>query len=401
MPCLTKRPRLTCVAVDAAEAGKSDEEEISPLLPGLPDDLALLCLSLVLPSLLYSVCRSWRRLIYSQSFPPFLSLYAILSKKNTGPNSSFSERHDDDDDDPIGLYCFDPISASWSQLPSPPPTPPLHSLLINHPSFLSRSLPIQSVATGTHLVLLAGSTVHLSPALPRPLAFHPISRRWIVGPILCHPRRWCAAGSAAGAVYIASGVGSSYRPDVARSAERWEPSCCSASSRWESISPLRDGRFSREAINAVAAGRKLCMVNVQGRALKEGVVYDIEKDVWEDMPLGMLTGWTGPVAAPPPAEQGDMYVVDEVSGEVRVYKWEEDRWQVVAEATEARQGAVVAAVGGGRMCVAVAGGGAVEVVDVTRPGKTWSVEVPKGRRVIALHVLPRMKDEKLWPSDFD
>ncbi|XP_020573748.1 F-box/kelch-repeat protein SKIP25 [Phalaenopsis equestris] len=394
MPRRPKHRRLNSVTIDTSDAGKSDYRDSQPLLPGLPDHLAQLCLSLVLPSLLYSVCRSWRRLIYSPSFPPFLSLYAILSHRNPFPDSSNSNHHHDNEDDPIGLYSFDPISGFWSQLP--PPNSPLRRIRIDHPSFISRSLPIQSVATGGHLVLVAASNVHLLPALPHPLAFHPLSRRWILGPRLRHPRRWCAAGSASGAVYIVSGVGSSYRSDVARSAERWEPSRRSSSSRWEPIASLRDGRFSREAINAVAAGGKLCMVNVEGRGAKQGLVYDIEKDVWEEMPLGMLAGWTGPVASPSLAEDGDMYVVDEVSGEVRAYKWGEDRWKVVAEASEARQGAVVAAVGRGKMCVAVAGGGAVEVLDVGRPGKgkTWSVEVPKGGRVIALHVLPRMTDEK-------
>lgn len=150
-------------------------------------------------------------------------------------------------------------------------------------------------------------------------------------------------------------------------------------------------RFSREATNAVAAGGKLCMVNVEGRAAKEGAVYDIKRDVWEEMPAGMVAGWTGPVAA----EKGGMYVVDEASGEVRGYKWGGDRWEVVAPAAEERKRAVVAAMGGGKICVAVAGGGKVEVVDVARPEKTWSVELPEGRRVIALHVLPRMRDEML------
>lgn len=137
------------------------------------------------------------------------------------------------------------------------------------------------------------------------------------------------------------------------------------------------------------------MVNVQGRGVKEGIVYDIEKDKWEEMPVGMLKGWTGPVVGPTANGDGCMYVVDEMSGEVRAHKWGEDRWQLVAAASEARQGAVVAAVGGGKMCVAVTRGNAVEVVDVARPEKTWSVELPKGGRVIALHVLPRMSDEKL------
>ncbi|KAG6405927.1 hypothetical protein SASPL_133521 [Salvia splendens] len=50
------------------------EHRHQPLLSGIPDHLSNICLSLVPPSKLYTVCRSWRRLIYSPSFPPFLSL---------------------------------------------------------------------------------------------------------------------------------------------------------------------------------------------------------------------------------------------------------------------------------------------------------------------------------------
>lgn len=75
---------------------------------------------------------------------------------------------------------------------------------------------------------------------------------------------------------------------------------------------IRDGRFSREAIEAVAYKGKLCMVNVKGNAVKEGVVYDMESDRWEEMPEGMVAGWKGPAAAA--AEEAEMYVVDECKG---------------------------------------------------------------------------------------
>jgi hypothetical protein len=79
------------------------------LLPGLPDHITHLCLSLLHPSSLYSVCRSWRLLIYSPSFPPFLSSYLL---------HRFTDR-------PWGVSMCQPLSrkffcsSSSTALPSP------------------------------------------------------------------------------------------------------------------------------------------------------------------------------------------------------------------------------------------------------------------------------------------
>ncbi|XP_010940830.1 F-box/kelch-repeat protein SKIP25 [Elaeis guineensis] len=389
----SKRPKLSSSSTAAAggnqhhilllREGKEEveEEEQQNLLPGLPDHLAQLCLALVPPPLLYSVCRSWRRLLYSPSFPPFLALYALLSSSDSDSDS--------DNDSDIAFYCFDPIAAVWSPLPPPPPHP---RLLLHHPSFIARSLPVQSVAAAGHLVLLAASTPALLPALPRPLVFHPASARWRLGPPFPCPRRWCAAGTAAGVVYLASGVGPEYNADVSHSAARWDPRLGpSASAAWEPVAPLRHGgRFSREAVEAVATRGKLCMVNLRGRGAKEGIVYNVRSDRWEDMPPALLAGWTGP-AASADDDGSSIYVVDEVRGALRGYDWDGERWRVVVPESEQLKGAVQMAAGGGRVCVVNRGGSAVVVVDVAaRPGRMWVVEPPRGKRVVALHVLPRM-----------
>lgn len=38
---------------------------------------------------------------------------------------------------------------------------------------------------------------------------------------------------------------------------------------------------------------KVFMVNIKGDATKEDVVYDVEKEEWEYMPVGMTKGWKG------------------------------------------------------------------------------------------------------------
>lgn len=249
----SKRPKLQ-------EIDENDDDgdiSSSALLPGLPDHLAQQCLSAVSRTLLYGVCRSWRRFIYSPSFPPFYCLYALLSPSSSMAAQPSSSSIADASVKPavvqqssIEFLCLDPISSTWRHLPSPPPEPPLR-ILHRHPSFISRILPIQSLSVSGRLVIVAGTTHHFLPALDRPLGFDPSSSKWFSGPSFTAPRRWCATGSVHGQVYVASGVGSGYQGDVARTLEKWDVGKKAADWKWEKLSSLKDGRFCREAVEAI------------------------------------------------------------------------------------------------------------------------------------------------------
>lgn len=360
-----------------------DDIDDESLLPGLPNHLAHICLSSLSPSLLFSVCHAWRRLLYSHSYPPFFSLYVLLS-----PPLNAAKRNVDQVDtiNSVEFLSLDPISSTWQSLPSPPSDPPLH-LIHRYPSFLSRNLPIQSLTVANHLVLMAATTGRFVPALSRPLLFHPESNYWFFGPPFTIPRRWCATGSVGGTVYLASGVGSHYSGDVARSMERWDTKQKKENWRWEKMAALKDGRFSREAIEAVGCKGKLYMVNVKGNAVKDGWVYNVEENQWENMPKGMLAGWSGPAAT---MDEEVIYVVDEVKGALSEYDSERDCWKKVIELPELKRAEQIAA-GRGRVCVVCGNGERIVVVDVvTTPTRVWEVEPPPGQQVVSLHILPRM-----------
>ncbi|PIN13619.1 hypothetical protein CDL12_13766 [Handroanthus impetiginosus] len=350
-PSITNRLKLHPEAEDHHHHHQS-------LLPGLPDHIAQLCLSLVPPSTLSAVCRSWRRLIYSPAFPPFLSLYAIFLTTETQPLHL---------SDSILFSSFDPISSKWLPLPPPPPEPPLR-LVVRHPSFISWKLPIQSVAVSGNLVLIAATANQFLPALSQPLVFNPLFRTWAHGPPLSAPRRWCAAGTWRGVVYVASGVGSHYDTDVARSVEKWDLNIQHHRRRrwrWEKMAELRDGKFSREAIDAVGWKGKLCM-----------------------MPQGMLAGWKGPAAA---MAEEVIYMVDESRGLLKKYDHVKDTWVEVADNVMLK-GAQQAVAVGGKVCVLCADGRSIAVVDVaaTPPARVWMVEAPPGLQAVGIHVLPRL-----------
>ncbi|XP_042488546.1 F-box/kelch-repeat protein SKIP25 [Macadamia integrifolia] len=386
------------------QSSQQQQQQQQPLLPGLPDHLAQLCLSLVPPSLLYSVCHSWRRLIYSPSFPPFLSLYTLFYSSSAAAatatdatTNSFlrnqSHHPNQKQSNPIEFLSFDPISSKWNRL-TPPPSDPDHGpLLLRHPSFLSRNLPIQSVTVSDHLVLLAATNPYLLPALPHPYIFHPDSNKWHLGPRFSAPRRWCAAGATSGKLYMVSGVGSHYSPEVARSAER-----CDLRKKdwlWERVAAFKDGRFSRDAVEAVGWRGKLCMVNLKGNAPKEGAVYDVENDRWKEMPEGMLVGWNGPATA---MEEEVIFVVDEDKGVLRKYNPERDCWEDVVRSIRLKGAAQIAAAGG-KICAVHSSGVSIIIVDMLfTPPRLWTLETPPLLHAFAIHILPRISCPELEPG---
>nr|XP_043637220.1 F-box/kelch-repeat protein SKIP25-like [Erigeron canadensis] len=192
------------------------------LLPGLPDHIAHLCLSLISPATLFSVCKSWRRLIYSHNFPPFRSLYTISLPTTTvdgGGDVTRAGNHNQT----IKIHSFDPISSKWITIDSPP-QPYLHRISVTLPSFIRRYLPIQSLSISGELILLAGTSTHRDstiPAFPDPIIFDPLSNTWSTGPPLDTPRRWCAAGVLQETVVVASGIGSHYTETTAQSVDKW------------------------------------------------------------------------------------------------------------------------------------------------------------------------------------
>ncbi|GJT68703.1 F-box/kelch-repeat protein SKIP25-like protein [Tanacetum coccineum] len=409
-----------------------DHTNDPPLLPNLPNHLAQIILSTIQPTLLYAVCRQWRRLIYTPQFPSFLSLYAVVA--STAGND-------------VSFFTFDPISGKWTPLPSPEMDPPIH-FLHHHPSFISRNLTIQSLIVCGFLVLIAATGHDFFPALSHPLVFDPLTGEWFRGPLMTNPRRWCAVACVNDTVYVASGVGAQYRGDVARLVEKWDVKKRRDEWRWEEVVGLKDGQFSRESVEGVAYKGKICMVNVKGNAGKEGVVYDIMENRWEKMANGMVSGWDGPVcvarsfkpvppsdpvpladltanmeevnqnisitndiiARPEPEtsfidshllsasasmhgeeeeEEEVMYLVNETTGGVRKYDDENDCWKDVIEGSELLKGAEQMAIGGGKICV-VSHGRIIVVDVVAKPVKMWVVDPPRPEcEVISVHILGR------------
>ncbi|XP_023745542.1 F-box/kelch-repeat protein SKIP25 [Lactuca sativa] len=373
----------TITTATAASKRRKLVDHHLPMIPGLPDHIAQLCLSRVHPSILYTVCRSWQQFIYSATFPPFHSLYTLST---TTPTDSSGQNST------LQLSSFDPISSHWSVVT---PTPYLRNVCLRHSSFIARNLPIQSVSVAGNLVLLAGTSSDLLPAFSHPIIFNPLTKKWSSGPPLLSPRRWCIAGTSRAAVFVASGIGSHYTQTVARSVEKWifretdsfDSKRKDSNCVWKNMRSLRDGRLCREAIGAVGCKGKLYTINMKGSCGKEGLVYDVNCDSWSEMPAGMLDGWKGPAAA---MDEETIYMVDESEGVLKKYDEAMKAWINVME-NDMLKGAEHIAAGGGRVCIVRSGGVGILAVDVVSPlPQLWVLDSPAGQQVLALHILPRM-----------
>ncbi|XVE90336.1 hypothetical protein DITRI_Ditri20bG0069300 [Diplodiscus trichospermus] len=121
---------------------------------------------------------------------------------------------------------------------------------------------------------------------------------------------------------------------------------------WETKAELKDGRFGREAVEAVGYRGELCMVNVKGNALKEEAVYNVEMDKWENMPRGMVGGSNRPAAT---MDEDVIYVIVEVKGCLRKYDDEKDCRVKVIELEQLRSAEQIAA-GRRKICTVSAKG---------------------------------------------
>lgn len=88
------------------------------------------------------------------------------------------------------------------------------------------------------------------------------------------------------------------------------------------------------------------MVNVKGKAVKEGAVYDVVMNQWQEMPRGILDGWNVPAAV----DNDSMYVVDQENGSLSQYNAVGDCWGELIEPSDLLKGAKHLSTHKGKIC---------------------------------------------------
>jgi hypothetical protein len=280
---------------------------IEPLIPGLPDDIALTCL-LRLPIETHSscrtVCKRW---------------YQLLGRKDR----FFTQRKEFGFNDPwLYVFAFHKRTGkiewqvlnlthfSWHSIPSMP----CKEKVCPH-GFKVVSLP----NNGT-LFVCGGVISDVDCPLNVVLKYEVCKNRWIAMKKMTTPRSFFASGVINGQIYVAGGNSTDlFELD---SAEVMDP----GQGIWYPIANMGTNMASYDS--AVVNGKLLV---TEGwfwpfYVVPRGQIYDPVTNIWKDMASGLREGWTGSSAV----IYGRLFVVSEHERtKLKVYDVNTDSWEPV------------------------------------------------------------------------
>ncbi|CAI0545028.1 unnamed protein product [Linum tenue] len=308
---MTLSPKFRLAVIQSSLLNPSPEFESSlqmePLIPGLPDDVALNCL-LRLPVKSHSTCRAvckrWHLLLGSKERfftrrkelgfkDPWLFVFAF--HKCTGK---------------IQWQVLDLTHLSWHTIPAMP----CKDKVCPH-GFRCVSMPQE----GT-LIVCGGMVSDVDCPLDLVLKYELQKNRWTVMNRMIAARSFFASGVIDNMVYVAGGNSTDlFELD---SAEAFDP----ANGKWHGIASMGTNMASYDT--AVLGGKLLVTEGwlwpffVSPR----GQVYDPRTDHWENMAPGLREGWTGSSVV----VHGRLFVVSELERmKLKVYDEETDSWEAI------------------------------------------------------------------------
>lgn len=308
---MTLSPKFRFAVIQSSLLSPSLELELSlrgePLIPGLPDDVALNCL-LRLPveshAACRAVCKRWHLLLRNkeQFFTrrkesglkdPWLFVFAF--HKCTGK---------------IQWQVLDLTHYSWHTIPAMP----CKDKVCPH-GFRCVSIPRDG-----SLFVCGGMVSDVDCPLDLVLKYEMQKNRWTVMNKMITARSFFASGVIDGMIYVAGGSSSDlFELD---SAEVLDP----VKGSWRPIANMGTNMAAYDA--AVLDGKFLVTEGwlwpffVSPR----GQVYDPKTDNWESMPVGLREGWTGSSVV----VYGHLFVVSELERmKLKVYNSNTDSWETI------------------------------------------------------------------------
>ncbi|XP_027356449.1 F-box protein AFR [Abrus precatorius] len=280
----------------AVVEGLKENNEREELIPGLPNEIAELCLLHVpypYQALARSVSSSWNRAITHPSF---------VVSKNTLSNPHLFVLAFHRQTSRIQWQALDPSSKRWFVLPQMPlpegvcPT-----------AFACASLPKQG-----KLFVMAGMNSDAEAPMRTALVYRAATNQWSEASAMPGGRSFLAAESVNGKIV---GVGRSGTDIYDAESDTWR--------RGKGL----EGELGRcEA--TVVGGR---MLVTEGwwwpfTFRPRGWSYEVERDTWREMGVGMRDGWTGVGVA----VMGRVLVIAEYGDcPVKVYDEDSDTWRCV------------------------------------------------------------------------
>ncbi|XP_073062570.1 F-box/kelch-repeat protein At1g55270-like [Primulina eburnea] len=269
----------------------------SPLLPGLPDDLAIACLIRV-PRIehckLRLVCKRWYRLLAGNFF------YSL--RKNLGISEEWIYVLKRDKDGKISWLAFDPIYQLWQPLP---PVPKEYSEALDFGC---------AIISGCHLYLFGGKDP-VKGCMRRVVFFSARTNKWHRAPDMLRRRHFFGSCVINNRLYVAGGENEGVHRSL-RSAEVYDPN----KNRWSFISDMSTAMVP--FIGVVYEGKWFLKgLGSHRQVLSE--VYLPETDRWYPVYDGMVTGWRSPSTT----IDGHLYALDCKDGcRLRLYNKTTGTW---------------------------------------------------------------------------
>ncbi|CAL5360765.1 unnamed protein product [Camellia sinensis] len=269
----------------------------SPLLPGLPDDLAIACLIRV-PRVehrkLRLVCKRWYRLLAGNFF------YSL--RKNLGISEEWIYIMKRDRDGKISWHAFDPIYQLWQPLP---PVPKEYTEALGFGC---------AVLSGCHLYLFGGKDPIKGP-MRRVIFYSARTNKWHRAPDMLRRRHFFGSCVINNCLYVAGGENEGVHRSL-RSAEVYDPN----KNRWSFISDMSTAMVP--FIGVVYEGKWFLKgIGSHRQVLSE--VYQPDTDSWYPVYDGMVSGWRNPSTS----LNGQLYALECKDGcKIRVYDEKTDAW---------------------------------------------------------------------------
>ncbi|XP_068647608.1 F-box/kelch-repeat protein At1g55270-like [Aristolochia californica] len=269
----------------------------SPLLPGLPDDLAIACLIRV-PRLehrkLRVVCKRWYRLLAGNFF------YSLRKKLGIAEEWIYVIKRDGDGR--ISWHAFDPIFQFWQPLP---PVPGEYSEALGFGC---------AVLSGCHLYLFGGKDP-LKGSMRRVIFYSARTNKWHRAPDMLRRRQFFGSCVINNCLYVAGGESEGAQRSL-KSAEVYDPN----KNRWSFVADMSTGMVP--FIGVVYDG-KWFLKGLGSRREVLSEVYTPETDAWFPVLDGMVAGWRNPSVS----LNGQLFALDCKDGcKLRVYDESTRSW---------------------------------------------------------------------------
>ncbi|OVA20439.1 F-box domain [Macleaya cordata] len=284
-----------------AHKGKNSRRERTrvqtPLLPGLPDDLAIACLVRVPRAehrKLRLVCKRWYRLLAGNFF------YSL--RKNLGIAEEWVYVIKRDRDGRISWHAFDPAYQLWQPLP---PLPGEYSEVLGFGC---------AVLSGCRLYLFGGKDP-LRGSMRRVIFYSARTNKWHRAPAMLRKRHFFGSCVINNCLYVAGGECEGV-PRTLRSAEVYDPN----KNKWSLIADMSTAMVP--FIGVVYNG-KWFLKGLGSHRQVMSEAYIPETNNWTSVNDGMVSGWRNPSIS----LNGHLYALDCRDGcKLRIYDGATDSW---------------------------------------------------------------------------